>query len=101
MQRAQLRPASVCGGPTRMQPLASRRRSSCVRCQQQHNSAPEHEESQQVLLSIGRKVAAMTAAAMLMVRPSAYNASVNIFTLAEHRRVFDRWNQLVLDRVSL
>ena len=84
-----------------MQPLASRRRSNCVRCQQQHNSAPEPEESQQVLLSIGRRVAAMTAAAVLMVRLSADNVSVNIFRLVDHHCVLTRWNQLVLDRVRL
>lgn len=53
------------------------------------------------MLSFGRKVAAMTAAAMLMVRPSAYSARTNEFTLVEQRCAMTRWNQLVLGQVRL
>ncbi|KAL3150948.1 hypothetical protein ABBQ32_000694 [Trebouxia sp. C0010 RCD-2024] len=40
-------------------------------CQQQPNGAPDREQTQQALLGIGQKLAAMTAAAMLMVEPAS------------------------------
>ena len=72
MQHVRLRPGSHCGNPPRMQRSQTRRPSSCARCQQQqHDEHFDHSSSQRVLLDFSKKMAAIAAASLLMVKQHA------------------------------
>ena len=67
MQQVQLRSVPRCGGQTRMRGPQGRRAFSCTRCQQQHDSSPEHKNTHSAMLDWTQKLAAIAAAALVLV----------------------------------
>ena len=98
MQHVQLRPASICGTQSRMRPSQSSRRPICCKCQQYDSINPKENESRKVLVEFGQKMAAVTAAALLMVIPFACDWHVPFSACAQLTFLAVRLNQLAPDQ---